>query len=200
MLLNRLLRSITLLAAQADTAQQKKVCSIQVSSLWYLGGAPHLIFNASAKKNSCPNTPPSSRPRWARESTICGTSTRSSRRPNAKVRAGPIHCAVYWALKPELKHPQGHGYAAAVLGSVTALVSGDSRHPRCRATVDGWILKADAQSRATWLTSSNVLNRRFYNSQGFYTVGSVTLGEGDADWREGPVVVDLVSGIWIVVF
>lgn len=83
---------------------------------------------------------------------------------------------------------------------MTALVCGDSSHPRCRATVDGSILQADAQNSATWLTSSNVINRGFYNSHGFETVGTVTIGEGDADWHEAPVVLDVVSINGIVVF
>ncbi|KZP18408.1 hypothetical protein FIBSPDRAFT_956387 [Athelia psychrophila] len=66
---------------------------------------------------------------------------------------------------------QGRGYAGAVLGSVTAL--------------------ADAQNRATWLASSNVLDREFYNSQGFNTAGTITIGRGDADWHKAPVVLDL---------
>lgn len=55
--------------------------------------------------------------------------------------------------------------------------------------------QADAQGRATWLASSNVENAAFYNALGFFTVGSVEVGRGDATWTGPPIQVDIVSAV-----
>jgi len=67
---------------------------------------------------------------------------------------------------------QGRGYASALVRSITSI--------------------ADAQQRSTWLASSNIANTGFYNSQGFQTVGYISLGEADRDWKEPPIIVNIM--------
>ena len=55
--------------------------------------------------------------------------------------------------------------------------------------------QADAQGRATYLVSSNILNFEFYNSHGFETVGEVYLGDDNPGWHQEPITVQLVSSI-----
>lgn len=53
--------------------------------------------------------------------------------------------------------------------------------------------KADAQDRSTFIISSNVENRRFYNSVGYVTVHTMDIGKDDPTWSEPPILVDIVS-------
>ncbi len=53
-------------------------------------------------------------------------------------------------------------------------------------------IQADKEGRATWLGSSNVANRGFYESLGFVVIAQITLGETDPTWNEAPLVSDLV--------
>ncbi|KAI0963335.1 hypothetical protein AcW1_000441 [Taiwanofungus camphoratus] len=67
-------------------------------------------------------------------------------------------------------HPakRGRGYATALVKLVTA--------------------KADIESRAVWLHSSNVDNTGFYESLGFSVIDEFTVGENNPTWQEPPVV------------
>ncbi|KAI0089124.1 hypothetical protein BDY19DRAFT_125776 [Irpex rosettiformis] len=67
---------------------------------------------------------------------------------------------------------QGRGYGSALVRLVTDI--------------------ADAEGRATWLGSSNVVNTGFYEYLGFRIVESITLGESDPTWNEDPIVVNLM--------
>ena len=102
-------------------------------------------------------------------------------------------------LRDALTVNQGRGYAGALLKSITALVSPNLPASELQEFNRKEYTQADSQDRATWLTSSNVLNRGFYNSQGFITVGTITLGESNADWHESPILFDVASrrSIWI---
>lgn len=53
--------------------------------------------------------------------------------------------------------------------------------------------KADAQNRSVWLHSSNIDNTAFYNSHGFVTVSTYSLGDTNPDWQKPPVVGSIVS-------
>ncbi|KAJ2914545.1 hypothetical protein MD484_g5884, partial [Candolleomyces efflorescens] len=70
------------------------------------------------------------------------------------------------------RESQGHGYASALLGTITGL--------------------ADLMGRACWLISSNTANEKFYNSHGFQTVGEAVLGTDNPDWHESPVRVQVM--------
>lgn len=67
-------------------------------------------------------------------------------------------------------HPdkQGHGYGSALVRTVTGI--------------------ADAQGRATVLTSSNPINTGFYNSLRFVEKAQIVLGNDDPTWTDPPVV------------
>ncbi|RXW17074.1 hypothetical protein EST38_g8777 [Candolleomyces aberdarensis] len=67
---------------------------------------------------------------------------------------------------------QGHGYASALLDTITAL--------------------ADTLGQACWLASSNILNEPFYNSRAFNTVGEFLLGEDNPNWHEKPAKVQVM--------
>ncbi|KAI0787152.1 hypothetical protein BC629DRAFT_494314 [Irpex lacteus] len=67
---------------------------------------------------------------------------------------------------------QGRGYGSACVTAITDL--------------------ADKEGRATWLGSSNVANRGFYESLGFVVIAQITLGETDPTWNEAPLVSDLM--------
>jgi len=61
-------------------------------------------------------------------------------------------------------------------------------------------LQADLADKTTWLQSSNIANTEFYEKHGFFTVGTVVVGENsDSDptlrWddRPEPVVVSIVG-------
>lgn len=51
---------------------------------------------------------------------------------------------------------------------------------------------ADAASRPIYLISSNVNNTKFYNSVGFITIATFTLGEDNPTWDKPPVVVSVM--------
>lgn len=68
---------------------------------------------------------------------------------------------------------EGRGYGTALVASVTA--------------------KADAAGRATYLLSSNVNNRGFYEHCGFHVVGEFTLGEDNPTWSKPPIVVQVMT-------
>ncbi|KIM46361.1 hypothetical protein M413DRAFT_441453 [Hebeloma cylindrosporum] len=82
---------------------------------------------------------------------------------------------IYVNLLATQPQSQGHGYGGALLDIVTRL--------------------ADAQGRAAYLSSSNVLNAGFYNSHGFKTVGEVYLGDDNPEWHQEPIILRLVSSI-----
>ncbi|GJE84058.1 hypothetical protein PsYK624_001330 [Phanerochaete sordida] len=67
-------------------------------------------------------------------------------------------------------HPekQGHGYGSALVRTITGI--------------------ADAQGRATALTSSNPANTGFYNSLGFVEAAQIVLGDEDPTWQEPPLI------------
>ncbi|KAH6915066.1 hypothetical protein BKA70DRAFT_1257881 [Coprinopsis sp. MPI-PUGE-AT-0042] len=67
---------------------------------------------------------------------------------------------------------QGHGYASALLDTVTRL--------------------ADILDTACWLESSNALNEPFYNSHGFKTVGEAVIGDHNPSWHEKPFPVQIM--------
>ncbi|TFK28898.1 hypothetical protein FA15DRAFT_664997 [Coprinopsis marcescibilis] len=67
---------------------------------------------------------------------------------------------------------QGHGFASALLDTITRM--------------------ADMLSVACWLESSNVANEGFYNSHGFYTVGEAAIGDDDPTWKGQPVIVQVM--------
>lgn len=60
--------------------------------------------------------------------------------------------------------------------------------------------QADAESRGTWLKSSNVLNEGFYQSRGFVTAANITLGLNNPMWDKPPVVVKVVGRIIFIAF
>lgn len=51
---------------------------------------------------------------------------------------------------------------------------------------------ADAAARPIYLLSSNINNTKFYNSVGFITVATFTLGEDNPAWDKPPVVVSVM--------
>ena len=58
-------------------------------------------------------------------------------------------------------------------------------------------MQADLADKTTWLQSSNIANTEFYNEHGFFTVGTVVLGEHSdrdptLDDQPEPVVVSIV--------
>ncbi|KAF9568932.1 hypothetical protein CPC08DRAFT_757143 [Agrocybe pediades] len=79
---------------------------------------------------------------------------------------------VYVGLLATSPKSQGHGYGSALLEEVTRIT--------------------DYYGQATWLKSSNIRNTDFYNSHGFLTVATATIGDEDPDWQEGPVVVSIM--------
>ena len=64
-----------------------------------------------------------------------------------------------------------------------------------RTSVADLSFQADAQGRAAYLASSNVLNTEFYNSHGFMTAGEVYLGDDNPQWHQEPIIFRLVSSI-----
>ena len=66
---------------------------------------------------------------------------------------------------------------------------------RGRLSSQHFCVQADALLCATYLTSSNVDNTQFYEACGFKTVAEITLGEGNPDWKEPPVIVQYVGKI-----
>jgi hypothetical protein len=56
-------------------------------------------------------------------------------------------------------------------------------------------MKADENTRAIWLASSNVMNRGLYNSLGFRIVDTIELGKYNPSWKLPPVMVDVVRAI-----
>ncbi|KAF4619343.1 hypothetical protein D9613_005109 [Agrocybe pediades] len=79
---------------------------------------------------------------------------------------------VYVGLLATSPKSQGHGYGSALLEEVTRI--------------------ADYYGQATWLKSSNIRNTDFYNSHGFLTVATATIGDEDPDWQEWPVIVSIM--------
>ncbi|KAF8204808.1 hypothetical protein BJ912DRAFT_9827 [Pholiota molesta] len=67
---------------------------------------------------------------------------------------------------------QGHGYGTALIEAMNDI--------------------ADERGQAMWLTSSNVLNDTFYNSHGFETVATYYMGEGNPEWHQKPVPVQIM--------
>ncbi|EKM54617.1 uncharacterized protein PHACADRAFT_185527 [Phanerochaete carnosa HHB-10118-sp] len=82
--------------------------------------------------------------------------------------------AIYLQILATTPEKQGRGYASALIRTVTGI--------------------ADAQRRATFLLSSNLINTGFYNSFGFVEGAKIVLGNDDPTWREPPVVVLVGSG------
>ncbi|CCL98776.1 uncharacterized protein FIBRA_00781 [Fibroporia radiculosa] len=52
--------------------------------------------------------------------------------------------------------------------------------------------KADTVGRKTWLGSSDIANRKFYEGCGFVVVGEFTLGEANPTWTAPPVVIQIM--------
>lgn len=67
---------------------------------------------------------------------------------------------------------QGQGYGGALLDAVTTL--------------------ADRAGQATWLQSSNVANKKFYNEHGFEVVETVVVGDQNPTWHGQPVPISLM--------
>ncbi|KIP05678.1 hypothetical protein PHLGIDRAFT_487418 [Phlebiopsis gigantea 11061_1 CR5-6] len=67
---------------------------------------------------------------------------------------------------------QGHGYATALIRTVTD--------------------NGDRTNRSCWLGSSNTVNRGFYRSLGFEIVHTFQLGDDNPDWHEKPVLFDIM--------
>ncbi|KAF5321493.1 hypothetical protein D9619_000664 [Psilocybe cf. subviscida] len=67
---------------------------------------------------------------------------------------------------------QGRGLGSAVLQAMTAL--------------------ANKEHRACWLTSSNIANEAFYNSNGFFAMAQFTVGESNPSWHKKPVLVQIM--------
>lgn len=52
--------------------------------------------------------------------------------------------------------------------------------------------QADKNNRHTWLFSSSVTNVPFYQSHGFESVSTFTVGEKNPQWDKDPIVVTMV--------
>ncbi|KAI0048028.1 hypothetical protein FA95DRAFT_1605567 [Auriscalpium vulgare] len=76
----------------------------------------------------------------------------------------------YFALELLATHPkyQGRGYGSALLKALA------------------WM--ADEAERPTWLVSSNIVNKAFYESFGYQAVAEIILGDEDPDHTEKPIV------------
>ncbi|KAI0048029.1 hypothetical protein FA95DRAFT_1558417 [Auriscalpium vulgare] len=71
-------------------------------------------------------------------------------------------------------HPayQGRGYGSALVKALA------------------WM--ADAAERPTWLISSNVINKEFYESFGYKSVADIVIGDEDPDYDDEPFVISLM--------
>ncbi|KZS94945.1 hypothetical protein SISNIDRAFT_409548, partial [Sistotremastrum niveocremeum HHB9708] len=59
---------------------------------------------------------------------------------------------------------------------------------------------ADSQGRSTWLISAGPHNVPFYERHGYKTVKDIVVGESDAEWRGGPIILPLVGSFISRVF
>lgn len=87
---------------------------------------------------------------------------------------------------------QGRGYGTQLIKSITDIVSVYSIPITCRMFNSR---QADAEGRATHLTSSNMKNVPFYESLGFKIVGEILLGDDDPTHDGPPIHVPLVCNV-----
>lgn len=87
---------------------------------------------------------------------------------------------------------QGRGYGSALVQHVVAQVSVVVNGMHFLMNFVGSYGQAEAQGRATWLISSNVANRGFYEFNGFSVVGDIVLGDDNSTWHAPPVITHLV--------
>lgn len=89
---------------------------------------------------------------------------------------------------------QGRGYGTALVRHVTAQVPLHLiRYSIARFAHKDSLWQADVQQCSTWLTSSNVVNTKFYESCGFLTVAEILLGDNNPMWGKPPIVVPVVG-------
>ncbi|EJD01582.1 uncharacterized protein FOMMEDRAFT_169673 [Fomitiporia mediterranea MF3/22] len=90
------------------------------------------------------------------------------------------------------------GSAVREMWSVNALATSPDfqRRGYGGALVDAITKMADAESRSTYLLSSNPANTEFYNSHGFFTIAEVFIGVDDPTWHRPPLPIALMVRIF----